>query len=208
MALQAGLAPISDRFTLLAQYVRDNFRRRAPVRDGSGAQDRKIRAEATHGADGRSEYNSTDFAGANGIGAHETRFGARVKRAAGEVKRAQNAAGLADGFHLSVTSNIVLRPDAFDSFREHGAVAHNDGAHRSFTAFAGNFGELQTSAHIRFMQRVSHLFHGRERLADYHRIGRFQHANNPLFARSFNKTQPHLFGTGFALCRSEGEALL
>ena len=121
-----------------------------------------MRAKAAHGVDGRSEYNPTDSAGANGIRAHETGFGACVKRASGQVRRLQNPAAPTNGFHLSVMGNIVLRPDAFDSLGDHGAVAHNDRAHRNFAAFASNSGEFQTQAHIRFVQRVSHLFHSRE----------------------------------------------
>ena len=121
-----------------------------------------MRAGATHAVDGRSEYNSTDSAGANGIGAHETGFGARVKRASGEVKCLQNLAGPANGFHLRVIGNIVLRPDGFNSLGDHGAVAHNHRAHWDFTAFASHSGQFQTQTHITLMQRVSHLFHGIE----------------------------------------------
>jgi hypothetical protein len=103
-----------------------------------------MRAKATHGVDGRSEYNSIDSAGANGIGTHETGFGARVKRASRQVKRLQNLAGLTNGFHLSVMGNIVLRAYAFDSLGDHGAVAHNDRAHWNFTAFASSSGQFQT----------------------------------------------------------------
>src|SRR5262252_4717844 len=81
LKLWSVLRNISGRFTLLAQYALDNFRRRAPTSDGTGTQDWKMRAKATHSVDGRSEYNSTDSAGANGIGAHKAGFGARVKRA-------------------------------------------------------------------------------------------------------------------------------
>jgi hypothetical protein len=121
-----------------------------------------MRAKATHSVDRRSEYNSTDSADANGIGAHETGFSTRVKRASGQVKRLQNLAGPTNGFHLSVMDNIVFRSDAFDSLGDHGAVAHYDRAHWNFTAFASNSGQFQTQAHIRFMQSVSHLFHSRE----------------------------------------------
>src|SRR5215467_8890281 len=103
--------------------------------DGTGAQDWKMRAKATHGVDGRSEDNSTDSASVNSIGAHETGFGACVKRASGQVKRLQNLAGPTDGFHLGVMGNIVLCSDAFDSVGDHGAVPHNDRAHWNFTAF-------------------------------------------------------------------------
>jgi hypothetical protein len=151
------LRNISGRFTLLAQYALDNFRRRAPTRDGTGAQDWKMRARATHGVDGRSEYNSTDSAGANGIGAHETGFGARVKRAFRQVKCLQNLARPTNGFHFGVMGNIKLRSDAFDSLGDHGAVAHNDRSHWNFTAFASNSGQFQTQTHIRLMQRASHL---------------------------------------------------
>jgi len=81
-----------------------------------------MRAKATHGVDGRSEDNSTDSASVNSIGAHETGFGACVKRASGQVKRLQNLAGPTDGFHLGVMGNIVLCSDAFDSVGDHGAV--------------------------------------------------------------------------------------
>src|SRR5262245_48262394 len=145
------LRNISGRFTLLTQYALDNFWRRAPIRDGTGAQDWKPRAKATHGVDGRSEYNSTDSAGANGIGAHETGFGARVKRASRQIKRLQHPAGPTNGFHLSVMGNIVLRSDAFDSLSDDVAVAHNDRTHWNFTAFASNSGQFQTQAHIRLM---------------------------------------------------------
>lgn len=94
-----------------------------------------MRAGATHAVDGRSEYNSTDSAGADGIGAHETGFGARVKRASREVKCLQNLAGPANGFHLGMLGNILLRSDAFDSLGDHGSVTHNHRAHCRFTAF-------------------------------------------------------------------------
>src|SRR5262245_50804188 len=136
-----------------------------------------MRAKAAHGFDGRSEYDSTDSAGPNGIGAHETGFGARVKRASRQVKRLHNLASPTNGFHLSVMGNVVLRSDAFDSLADHGAVAHNDRAHWNFAAFASNSGQFQTQAHIRFMQRVSHLFH------------RLVLANDSKGARSYRR--PH-----------------
>ena len=121
-----------------------------------------MRAKATHGIDGRSEHNSSDSAGANGIGAHKTGFDARVKRASRQVKRLQNLAGPTNGFHLGVLCNIVLRSNAFEPLGDHGAVAHNDRAYWNFTAFASNSGQFDAQAHIRFMQRVSHLFNSRE----------------------------------------------
>jgi hypothetical protein len=112
--------------------------------DGIGVQDWKVGAEATDRIDRRSEYNSTDSAGANGIGAHKTGFGVCIKRASRQVERLQNLAGPTNGFHLSVMGNIVLGSDAFDSLGDHGAVAHNDRAHWRFTALASNSGQLQT----------------------------------------------------------------
>lgn len=76
---------ILDCFTLRAQYAVDNFRRRAPISDLTGAQDWKMGTQPTHGVDVRSKNDSTDFAGTNGIGAHETRFSARIKRASRKV---------------------------------------------------------------------------------------------------------------------------
>lgn len=121
-----------------------------------------MRAKTADGVDGRSEYNSTDSAGADSIGAHETGFSVRVKLASRQVERLQNLAAPTNGFHLSVTGNIVLCSDIFDSLGDYGAVAHNDRAHWHFPTFASNFGQFQTQTHIRFMQRVIHLFHSRE----------------------------------------------
>ena len=121
-----------------------------------------MRAKTTDGVDRRSEYNSTDFAGADGIGAHETGFGVRVKRAFRQVERLQNLAAPTNGFHLSVMGNIMLCSDAFDSLGYHGTAAHNDRAHWNFTTFASDSGQFQTQTHIRFMQRVTHHFHSRE----------------------------------------------
>src|SRR3954447_23176185 len=100
------LRHVSGRFTLLAQYALDNLRRKAPIRDCIGAEDWEVGAVATDGVEGRSEYNSTDSAGANGIGTHETGFGVGVKRASRQVERLQNLAGPTNGFHLSVLGNI------------------------------------------------------------------------------------------------------
>jgi hypothetical protein len=121
-----------------------------------------MRVKTADGMDGRSEYNSIDSAGADSIGAHDRRFSVRVKRTSRQVERLQNLAAPTNGFHLSVMGNIVLGSDAFDSLGYHGAVAHNDRAHWHFTTLASNFGQFQTQTHIRFMQRVIHLFHSRK----------------------------------------------
>jgi hypothetical protein len=75
------LRHVSGRFALLAQYALEDCGRRTPIRDGIGAQDWKVGADATDRVDRRSEYNSVDSARANGIAAHDTRFGVCVKRA-------------------------------------------------------------------------------------------------------------------------------
>jgi hypothetical protein len=135
------LGTISDRFTLLAQYALNYFRRRPPIRDGTSTKDWELRAKATHGLDGRSEHNGIDFAGTDSVGAHETRFGARVQNASRQVARLQNLAGPANGFHLGVTDNIVLRSDSFDSLSDHGAVPHKHRANRNFPVLASNLSQ-------------------------------------------------------------------
>jgi len=59
----AVLRNISGRFTFLAQYALNNFRRRPQL--GTALVLGKMRAGAAHGVDGRSEYNNADSAGAN-----------------------------------------------------------------------------------------------------------------------------------------------
>lgn len=130
------------------------------MRDGRRAQHGKLRGNATHAIHRRSDYNSTDPAGAYRIGAHETRFGARVKGASRQVERFEKPAGLTNGFHFSVGGNIALRSDAFDSLGDYGTVAHNDRAHWNFTALASDFGEFQTPVHKRFVHRIRQFFHG------------------------------------------------
>jgi hypothetical protein len=71
----------------------------------------------------------------------------------------QDLAGPTNGCHLSVTGNIVLCSDTFDSLGDDGAPAHNDRAHWRFTALASNSRQFQTQAHERFMLRISHRFH-------------------------------------------------
>jgi len=79
--------------------------------DCIGARGWETRAKAADGVHGHSEHNGIDSAGANGIGAHETRFGVRVKRASRQVEGLQIFASPTNRFHLSVVGDIVSPSD-------------------------------------------------------------------------------------------------
>lgn len=91
------------------------------------------------------------------ISAHDAWLMCGVHRTAGKVLVTQQRRCMADGFYLCMISNILMLLAGFHRCSDHFAIAHDDGANRTFTLCLRLFADLNALPHELFMIHVANV---------------------------------------------------